>query len=135
MFYLVYYMDLKFYHKSSDIEKLDRFHRDTLRQFQSLPKRTAIPSVYLLLGAMSVEGELHKRQLSFFYLLLSAENNKLNNIVERLLCVNFDNKDSIIEVLSLYNLPSIFELQQNLPTKLEWKKWSCHHLYLSGLKN
>jgi hypothetical protein len=42
-----------------NIEKLDRFHKDTLRQFQSLPKRAAIPSVYLLLGALPIEAELH----------------------------------------------------------------------------
>jgi hypothetical protein len=80
--------------KTRDIEKLDRFHRDTLRQFQSLPKRAAIPSVYLLLGALPIEAELHKRQLSFLYILLSAENVKLERIIERQLCVNFDNKDS-----------------------------------------
>ena len=32
---------------------LDRFHKNTLRQFQSLPKRAAIPSVYLLLGCFT----------------------------------------------------------------------------------
>jgi hypothetical protein len=80
--------------KTRDIETLDRFHRDTLRQFQSLPKRAAIPSVYLLLGALPIEAELHKRQLSFLYILLSAENVKLKRIIERQPCVNFDNKDS-----------------------------------------
>ena len=80
--------------KTRDIEKLDRFHRDTLRQFQSLPKRAAIPSVYLLLGALPIEAELHKRQLSFLYILLSAENVKLKRIIEHQLCVNFDNKGS-----------------------------------------
>jgi hypothetical protein len=69
--------------KTRDIEKLNRFHKDTLRQFQSLPKRAAIPSVYLLLGALPIEAELHKRQLSFLYILLSAENVKLKRIIER----------------------------------------------------
>ena len=99
---------------------------DTLRQFQSLLKRAAIPSVYLLLGALPIEAELHKRQLSFLYILLSAENVKFKRIIERQLCENFDNKDSffycIIEVLFMYNLPSILHLQKNLPKKLQWKK-------------
>jgi hypothetical protein len=56
---------------------------DTLRQFQSLLKQAAIPSVYLLLGALPIEAELHKRQLSFLYILLSAENVKLKRIIER----------------------------------------------------
>jgi hypothetical protein len=87
-----------------------------LRQFQSLLKQAAIPSVYLLLGALPIEAELHKRQLSFLYILLSAENVKFKRIIERQLCENFDNKDSffyrIIEVLSMYNLPSILHLQR-----------------------
>ena len=123
MFYLVYYMDLKFWHSKPEILKN---WIDTLRQFQSLLKQTAIPSVYLLLGALPIEAELHKRQLSFLYILLSAENVKFKRIIERQLCENFDNKDSffyrIIEVLFMYNLPSILHLQKNLPKKLQWKK-------------
>jgi hypothetical protein len=61
-----------------------------------------------------------------FPILLSAENVKFKRIIERQLCENFDNKDSffyhIIEVLSMYNLPSILHLQKNLPNKLQWKK-------------
>ena len=71
-----------------------------------------------------IEAELHKRQLSFLYILLSAENVKLKRIIERQLCVNFD-KDSffyrIVEVLTMYNLPAILHLQKNLPKKLKWK--------------
>ena len=108
--------------KTRDIEKLDRFHRDTLRQFQSLPKRAAIPSVYLLLGALPIEAELHKRQFSFLYILLSAENVKLKRIIERQLCVNFDNKDSffycIVEVLSMY---------LTLPLDIYNHYWSTTH--------
>jgi hypothetical protein len=33
-----------------------------------LEKRAAIPSVYLLLGALPIEAELHKRQLSLLYI-------------------------------------------------------------------
>jgi hypothetical protein len=64
------------------------------------------------LDALPIEAELHKRQLSFLYMLLSAENVKFKRIIERQLGVNFDNKDSffyrIVEVLSMYNLPAIF---------------------------
>ena len=116
-------MDLKFWHSKPEILKN---WIDTLRQFQSLLKQAAIPSVYLLLGALPIEAELHKRQLSFLYILLSAENVKFKRIIERQLCENFDTKDSffyrIIEVLFMYNLPSILHLQKNLPKKLQWKK-------------
>ena len=39
---------------------LSKFHIDNLRRFQSLPSRTAICAVYLLLGAWPTVVELHK---------------------------------------------------------------------------
>ena len=74
--------------KTRDIEKLDRFHKDTLRQFQSLPKRAAISSVYLLLGALPIEAELHKRrQLSFLYIYCYQQKMSSSKVlIERQLC-------------------------------------------------
>ena len=39
---------------------LSKFHIDNLRKFQSLPIRTAIAVIYLLIGAMPIEAEIHK---------------------------------------------------------------------------
>ena len=46
------------------INQLQRFHISTLRRIQSLPERTASSVVQLLLGALPIQAELHKRQLS-----------------------------------------------------------------------
>jgi hypothetical protein len=41
---------------------LSKFHIANLRRLQSLPTRTAIGIVYLLVGAMPIEAEIHRRQ-------------------------------------------------------------------------
>ena len=40
----------------TDIQSLESYHRTTLRELQSLPKRTAKCAVYLLAGTLPLEG-------------------------------------------------------------------------------
>ena len=75
----------------SQITELKQFHTKTLRCFQSLPVRTATSAVYLLHGALPIEAELHKRQLSLLYSILAS---KLKNLMERQLTVNKNNPES-----------------------------------------
>jgi hypothetical protein len=107
----------------SQITELKQFHTKTLRCFQSLPVRTATSAVYRLLGALPIEAELHKRQLSLLYSILAS---KLKNLMERQLTVNKNNPESffsrIQDILNLYNLPPIYVLVDVLPTKLAWKR-------------
>ncbi|CAC5381559.1 unnamed protein product [Mytilus coruscus] len=53
----------------SDIEQLEKIHRKNLRPLQSLPERTANSAVLLLL-ALPIEAEIHKRALSLLLALL-----------------------------------------------------------------
>ena len=111
--------------KKKHITSLENFHRKSLRSFQSLPQRTAISAIYLILGALPVEAELHKRRLSLLYSLLSCENTRITEIINRQIAVNYDNENSyfctIREILCQYNLPLISQLQNNLPSKYKWK--------------
>ncbi|CAC5394809.1 unnamed protein product [Mytilus coruscus] len=68
---------------STQMTELKQFHLKTLRCFQSLPIRTATAAVYMLLGALPIEAEMHKSQLSVLYSILAPENTKLKNLVER----------------------------------------------------
>ena len=43
------------------LDQPSRYHIQTLRNIQSLPQRTASGAVYLLLGALPLEAELHKK--------------------------------------------------------------------------
>ena len=48
------------------LEKLEKFHIEILKNIQSLPTRTATSIVYLLLGALPLKAEIERRQLDLF---------------------------------------------------------------------
>ena len=110
----------------TQIATLEKFHRNSLRIIQSLPERTATSAVYLLLGTLPVEAEIHKKQLSLLHSILDSDNGRIKEVLDRQISVNFDNKDSffyrVLKVLELYNLPDIISLKQQLPTKDSWKE-------------
>jgi hypothetical protein len=73
-----------------------------------------------------IEAELHQRKLSLLYSMLASDNSKIKEIINRQISVNYDNEDiffcNIRDILILYDLPSITDLQANLPSKISWKK-------------
>ena len=79
MLYSLEILDLR----KSDVKQLSDFHVDLLRRIQSLPSRTALSAVYLLLGALPMEAELHKRQLSLLFSIVSSTNETLHQLVQR----------------------------------------------------
>ncbi|CAC5374985.1 unnamed protein product [Mytilus coruscus] len=122
--HLLYGMEiLPLNQKQLDI--LSRFHKKTLRNFQSMPARTATGAVYLILGALTIEVEIHKRQLSFLYNIVSCDNSTIQDLVDRQLIKNLENQHSffckVAGTLTLYDLPSIDSLKQQPPSKLKWK--------------
>lgn len=105
---------------------LSRFHIKVLRRIQSLPDRTASGAVYLLLGALPIEAEIHKRQLSFIYNILKSENDCMQTLTERQIAINLDNPLSfysrVSDVLLKYGLPNIASMKECLVSKLQWKQ-------------
>jgi hypothetical protein len=104
---------------------LSKFHIDNPRKFQSLPIRTATSVIYLLIGAMPIEAEIHKRQLSFLHNILNCNNDNIRALTDKQLIMNVNNPQSFFcrasATLEMYNLPTITELKTNLPSKLNWK--------------
>ena len=90
---------------------LSKFHIDNLRRFQSLTTSTATSAVYLLLGALPIEAELHKRQLSLLYNLITCTNETIQELTKRQIAVNLDNGQSFYnraqDILAQYKLPHI----------------------------
>jgi hypothetical protein len=68
-----------------------KFHIDNLRKFQLLPIRTATAVIYLLIGAMPIEAEIHKRQLSFLHSILNCNNDNIRALTDRPLIMNINN--------------------------------------------
>ena len=50
--------------RSCDINKLEEFYRNTLRRIQNLPQSTANCAVYLMIGAIPVQGLIHLRMMT-----------------------------------------------------------------------
>ena len=58
----------------TQLGQLERYHLRTLRQIQGLPQRTASSAVYMLLGALPIEAEIHKKQLGLLHTVFNSDN-------------------------------------------------------------
>ncbi|CAC5383008.1 unnamed protein product [Mytilus coruscus] len=100
------------------IGELRQFHIKTIRCFQPLPIRTSTAAVYMPIGAIPIEAELHKRQLSLLYSILVSENTKLRTLMERQLIVNSENPESFFprvqEILQYHSIMPIHELKKKI---------------------
>ena len=76
---LLYSMEVLNLNKT-EIKMLNNFHVNLLRRIQSLPTRTALPAVHLLLGALPLEAELHKRHLSLLYSIVNSNNQTFHQL-------------------------------------------------------
>jgi hypothetical protein len=105
---------------------LDDFHRGTLRQIQHLPIRTAIPAIYILLGALPIEAELDKRKLTLFGAIARDRTTLISEIAERQLVMKPLKSTSwfadIMVTCYKYGLTSPLEMLRDPPSKSTWKK-------------
>ena len=104
------------------ISQLKRFHTSTLRRLQSLPERTASSIVHLLLGALLIQAELHKRQLSLLHSIARSENSRIKCLMGRQLTLQCQKSFfcKAEKILEMYDLPRSAELHNY--SKLAWKK-------------
>ena len=109
-----------------DIECLDRFQRQCLKQIQGLPDKTANTICLALLGILPLEAVLHKNALTTFMNMIRCKGSMENDLALRQIVMKDENDKSwfmyVRKIIGLYNLPSIFELFNNPPSKNEWKK-------------
>ncbi|MCG8048963.1 MAG: reverse transcriptase family protein [Candidatus Thiodiazotropha endolucinida] len=109
----------------TQLQQLEKYHLRTLRQLQSLPQRTATSAVFMLLGALPIEAEIHKKQLSLLHSVITSDNKCLQDLVQRQLACSFDNVYSFFystaQVLVKYNLPTLNALYASDIGKLQWK--------------
>ena len=106
---------------ATQISILAKFHISNLRGFKLLPARTATSAVYLLLGALPIEAELHKRHLSLLFNILTTDSTTIRDYSTRQRAINLDNSKSFFsrvqEILDKYQLPHIRELKLSNLTK------------------
>jgi hypothetical protein len=112
-------------------ELLEAHHRKLIRQIQHLPISSAIPSIYLLLGAPPLEAQLHQRVLTFFAAILRRPESAECEILVRQLAVKSLDSNSwtvmLRNLLYQYHLPSAHNLVASTPSKQFWKitVWSA----------
>ena len=93
--------------------QLQCFHISSLRKLQSLPERTASSVVQLLLGALPIQADLNKRQLSLFHSVICSWNQRIKGLMERRLTLRYPKSFfcTAEKTLKMYDLPSTMELQ------------------------
>ena len=82
------------------LNQLSKYHIQNLRNIQSHPKRISTSAMLLLLSALSLDAELHKRRLSLAFSVFNSENPSLKLLVQRLLACSFDNGNSFFYELT-----------------------------------
>ena len=123
---MLYGLEVTIY-TSTDMSKLDKFQRKTLRQLQFLPEKPSPcnQAVYGLLGAKPVEAVVDQSTLTHFGNILRSEDSIELDLAKRQLAVkNNKSKSWFIHVKKLlrkYDLPSPYELLENPPRKDTWK--------------
>jgi hypothetical protein len=106
------------------MEKLELFHRKTLKQLLSLPNNTPEAAVFALLGAQPVKALIQKRVLTLFRNVCEDKHSTEASLVDRQLVMKGFKGPSwvanIREILTLYQLPSAHDLFDATPTRLGW---------------
>ncbi len=68
---------------NTQLNELERFHINTIRNIQALPQRTPKCIAYLLIGATPIIAEYHKRQLALLGNILRCDNNCIRDLLLR----------------------------------------------------
>ena len=105
---------------------LEKFQRKCLKQIQGLPDKAANSICLALLGVLPLDAVLHKNVLTTFLNMIRLKGSIENDIALRQIVMKDVNDKSwfmfVREILHMYNLPSIFQLLSNPPSKNEWKR-------------
>ena len=79
----------------------------------------------MLLGALPIQAEIHKKQLCLLYAVINSDIKCLRNVVQRQLACSFNNEYSffymVAKVLEQYSLPSLSNLIASDIGKEPWK--------------
>ena len=116
---------------TSEINKLELFHRKNIRRIQFLPDSTAISALYLLLGTLPAEAILHSRALNLLRNILAVDTPSppalyMRELIIRQLAMKGPKSSSwaamVKEALNKYDLPPASSLIDNPPPKQTWKR-------------
>ena len=117
--------------RKSDIDTLERYQRQFLKQIQTLPERTASVAVLTLLGAKTIEAQIDTRIITTFLNIAKDPSTVEFQIAIRQLTVKADNSNSwfikVKNILHKYDLPCPEFLLKNIRNikQVEYWKIKC----------
>lgn len=124
----------------SDLKNLETYYIKLLKQIQHFPSMTANSATNLLLGKITIAGEIDKKILKTFGNIIRNENSVEREIAIRQLAMKSNTSESwfprVTEIAQQYDLPSPHDLISNSPEKAAWKKLvnkSVNNYYVSKL--
>ncbi len=107
--------------------QIDTFHKDLMRQIQSLPQNTATPAVLLLGGSLPARAILHMRLFSFYGNITRLDRqSSLRRLAERQLAVKEEGSKSWF--LALARLGESYRINIHQALANPWPKeiWKRH---------
>lgn len=97
-----------------------------------LPQATATPAIHILSGLLPIKALLDKQTLTQFVSFIRDPSTKEAHIIKRQALMKGEKSHSYVvlvkELLSTYNLPTIFYLINRVPSKWAWKNTVKQHV-------
>ena len=138
---------------TTQLKEIDSFQRNVLRQLQSLPERPtpANIAIYALSGKIPYTAIIEKRMLTLFGNIARQKHSiEYKLAIRQLVLRDFSSKSwfcQIRHILTKYELPSAFDILEDSPPQIEWKRrtnqkineywekhWQKEHQKKSSLK-
>jgi hypothetical protein len=109
----------------TELSSMESFYRNNLRAIQHFPQATANAAVYLLLGVLPFEAQLHIKTLTFYANMLRRPDSIEAAVIHRQISMKAPDANtwvtSVQTLLTRYDLPTSYQLTEDLPSKLSWK--------------
>ena len=112
--------------KASLMDKLERTYKKFVKHILSLPVTVADSAVYVLSGAMPIEGVIHKRALVMFGSLCRLDEDSVEKrlVCQQLTVKSFESSSWFVAVRKLfikYDLPDCWDVIDEPQSKTKWK--------------
>ena len=108
-----------------EMNLLEDFFRKNIRLLQVLPKATATPAIYLLMGIPPIEAQIHIKTICFFVNIVRRKHTLEYDLIQLQLAMKGPEAKSWVwyvqHLLKKYGLPSAFNLIHETPRKGEFK--------------
>ena len=105
------------------LDSIKKFHDRILKIIQGLPTTTANVGALILLGCLPSTARIHQTRLALLWNAIQTQESYLYNVIQRQFLAEIPDSwtHETCSLLTCYQLPSMGELLQFLPSKSKWK--------------